>query len=136
MAKLTEAYKPRITATSIGFTTMLLSSHGLPFMITINSARLAESYIRVTTFFLRNGINYIPANIGLSVFARLAPRAKTWEDEAAMVAKLKDAGVLVYAGQQFAGVQREKGWARLTFSLQEDKLEEALRRIEVALVSR
>lgn len=53
-----------------------------------------------------------------------------------MVAKLKDAGVLVYAGQQFAGVQREKGWARLTFSLQEDKLEEALRRIEVALVSR
>lgn len=52
-----------------------------------------------------------------------------------MVAKFKDAGVLVYAGRDSAGLQIEKGWARLSFSLEEDKLDEALGRIEVVLAS-
>ncbi|KAL1956837.1 hypothetical protein VTO42DRAFT_6787 [Malbranchea cinnamomea] len=133
IAELTKTCKSHMKASSVAFATTLLSSQGLPFLITMNSARLAESYIRVTSFFLQHGIEYIPASAGLSIFARLAPRAKTWEDEALMVAKLKDAGVLVHAGRDCRGMRKEKGWVRLTFSLQEDRLNEALRRMEVAL---
>lgn len=135
MARLAEEYKPQIAPSSAEFTRTLLSSPRLPFLISMNSARLAESYIRITSFLLRHEIDYIPANIGFSIFARLAPRAKTLEDEAAMVAKFKDAGVLVYAGTDCSGVQREKGWARLSFSLDDDKLDEALGRMKVVLAS-
>lgn len=87
----------------------------------------------ITSFFLRYQIKYMPANAGLSIFARLAPSAKTWDDEAAMVGRLRAAGVLVSPGRQYHGMQREKGWVRLSFSVAKPQLQEALRRIGNAL---
>jgi len=127
------ASNSQISSLSAIFTTALLSSPSLPFLITLNSARLAESYILVTSFFVRYGIKYIPVNAGLSIFARLAPAAKTWEDESRTVQKLTEAGVLVSAGRDYRGVQKEKGWVRLSFSIEQNRLREALRRIEIAL---
>jgi DNA-binding transcriptional MocR family regulator len=127
------ASNTQISSLSAIFTTALLSSPTLPFLITLNSARLAESYILITSFFVRYRIRYIPVNAGLTIFARLAPAAKTWDDESRMVQKLKNAGVLVSAGRTYHGVQKEKGWARLSFSIEQSRLREALRRIEIAL---
>ena len=75
-------------------------------------------------------VEYIPANAGLFLFAKVAKDAKTWEDEAAMVKKLRELGVLVTPGRLFHGGEAEKRWARVTFSVPEDLLKDALRRTE------
>ncbi|WEW56125.1 hypothetical protein PRK78_001560 [Emydomyces testavorans] len=121
------------SSSSAKFTTTLLSSPTFPFLIALNSARLAEAYISITRFFTERSIRYIPVSAGLNIFAKLAPRAKTWDNEDEMVEKLRDAGVLVSAGRQYNGRPKGKGWARLSFSVEPRQLEEALRRIDVAL---
>ncbi|PGH11892.1 hypothetical protein AJ79_04584 [Helicocarpus griseus UAMH5409] len=123
----------QVSSLSAIFTTTLLSSPTLPFLVALNSARLAESYIFITSFFIRYQIEYIPVNAGLNIFARLDPEAKTWEDESALITKLKDAGVLVKGGGSYHGIQMEKGWVRISFALEEHRLREALCRIERAL---
>lgn len=129
------ALTPNLQTSSLStiFATALLSSPTLPFLIALNSARLAESYILITSFFTEHQVRFIPVNAGLNIFARLAPRAKTWEDEDMMVAKLEDVGVLVSAGRHFHGMPKEKGWARLAFSVEPARLQEALQRIVMTL---
>ncbi|KAK2736585.1 hypothetical protein FQN55_001599 [Onygenales sp. PD_40] len=127
------ASNAQVSSLSAIFTTTLLSSPTLPFLVALNSARLAEAYIHVTSFFVRNRIEYVPVNAGLNVFARLAPRAKTWEDETAMIEKLKGAGVIVRGGASYRGMKLEKGWVRISFSLEQHRLQEALRRIKTVL---
>ena len=95
--------------------------------------RLAQAYKSFTSFLKQHGIEYIPVNAGLYVFAKLAPDAKSWEDEAAMIENLKKAGVLASAGKAYHVVDEEKGWARLTFAIDQGQMIEALRRIEIGL---
>lgn len=80
----------------------------------------------MTEFLDRHGITYIPVTAGLFVFARLNPDAKTWEDEAATVAGLANAGVLVSPGRAYHGVEHEKGWARITFAVEPAELRAGL----------
>ncbi|KAI9792514.1 MAG: hypothetical protein M1816_002034 [Peltula sp. TS41687] len=112
-------------------TTALLKSPRLPDLIRLNSERLGEAYKMVTSFFKRHGIEYIPANAGLFILAKLAPEAKTWEDEAKTVKTLNDAGVLVSPGKTIH--VSEKGWVRMIFAVDPSVLKEALRRIETGL---
>ncbi|KAK2855757.1 hypothetical protein FQN49_004876 [Arthroderma sp. PD_2] len=131
---LSNAPNSKITPISHAFATSLLSSPRLPMLIAVNSARLAECYILITSFFVQHGIKYIPANSGLTIFARLAPNARSRDDEAEMVQVLKNAGVMVSnAGASFQKTFREKGWARISFSVDLDQLHEALGRIKLAL---
>ncbi|KAK2743525.1 hypothetical protein FQN57_004822 [Myotisia sp. PD_48] len=130
---LTIAPNTQISSLSTIFATALLSSPRLPFLISLNSARLAESYMLITSFFVRHGIKYIPVNAGLNIFARLAPWARTWEDEDEMVRKIRDVGITVCAGGNYHRMPKEKGWARLSFSVGHEVLLEALQRIELAL---
>ncbi|EEH33262.2 hypothetical protein PAAG_04315 [Paracoccidioides lutzii Pb01] len=130
---LAVASNAQVSSLSAIFTTTLLSSPKLPFLVALNSARLAESYILITSFFIRHHIEYIPINAGLNILARLAPRAKTWEDESEMISRLKNAGVLVRGGGSYHGTDMEKGWVRISFALEEERLQECLRRIKVAL---
>ncbi|OAX85396.1 hypothetical protein ACJ72_00207 [Emergomyces africanus] len=127
------ATNAQVSSPSARFTTALLSSPTLPLLVALSSARLAESYILVTTFLIRHNIDYIPVNAGLSLFARLAPGAKTWKDELDMVIKLKENGVIVKGGGSYPGTFTEKGWVRISFALEEHRLEEALHRVETAL---
>jgi len=76
----------------------------------------------------------MPCNAGLFVFAKLALRATTWEEEAHMVSKLKEAGVLVSSGRGYHGPESEKGWMRVGFATEEDELEEAIRRMDSVLM--
>ncbi|EDN02660.1 predicted protein [Histoplasma mississippiense (nom. inval.)] len=107
----TAAYNTQLSLLSALSATSLLSSPSLPLLVALSSARLAESYILVTTFFIRHHIDYIPVNAGLNIFARLAPSAKTWEDESAIIAKLKAKGVVVQGGGSYHGTFKEKGWS-------------------------
>ncbi|OAT04900.1 SirI protein [Blastomyces gilchristii SLH14081] len=125
--------KAQVSSPSVLSTTALLSSPTLPLLVALNSARLAESYILITSFFIRHRIDYIPVNAGLNIFARLVPNAKTCEDELDMITTLKENGVVVRGGGSYHGTLFEKGWVRISFALEEHRLQEALHRIETAL---
>lgn len=114
------------------FVVALLTSPELPALLELNSQRLARSYEILTAFFKSNSIAYIPCNSGLYVLARLAPMAKTWEDEATVIQKMKDTGVLVAAGHGYHCPENEKGWARVSFTVKVAELEEAIRRLQKA----
>ncbi|MCJ1401065.1 hypothetical protein MMC11_004277 [Xylographa trunciseda] len=112
------------------FVTALLTSQELPSLIALNSQRLAGAYQTLTDFFNRYKIPYIPCYAGIYVFARIAPNAQSWEDEAIAVRKFKDEGVLVSASRGYHGPENDKGWARICFAVESSKLEKAIRRME------
>jgi gliotoxin/aspirochlorine biosynthesis aminotransferase len=114
-------------------TTALLSSPQLPGLLELNSTRLSEAYATMTMFLRRHNIEYIPVSYGLFVFARIAPNADTWEDEVTAIDACKEAGVVVSSGKGYHVVEKEKGWARLTFAIKRDLLDEALRRLAIGL---
>lgn len=73
-----------------------------------------------------NEFDYIPANAGIFVFARLCKQALTWNDEAALVQKCKEFGVLISAGRSYHRLETEKGWVRVTFAVEPNVLQKAL----------
>lgn len=114
----------------------LLRSEKLPGLVKLNSERLTSSYNVLTDTLARWGTRYIPANAGLFVFVQVVEGAQTWEDEAAMVKSMADAGVIVAPGRRFDGGETAKGWVRITFAVPTETLQEALMRIEGCLVRR
>ncbi|KAF2259677.1 1-aminocyclopropane-1-carboxylate synthase [Lojkania enalia] len=114
-------------------TTSLLTSPKLQDLLTLNSERLAMAYKRTTDFLKLHNIQYMPAYMGPFLFARVAPNAQTWEDEADVIAACKNAGVSLSAGKNYHLNEGDKGWARITFAVSEENLEEALKRLEVGL---
>lgn len=109
----------------------LLSSPKLPSLLSLNISRLRIAYETITSFFSLHNIDFVPVTAGLFIFARLDSSAKTWEDEARTIAKIRDAGVLVSPGKAYHGV--EKGWARITFAVDPDELKKALKIITAVL---
>ena len=65
--------------------------------------------------------------------AKIAPRASSWEDEAAVVQALEDVGVRVSAGRSQHLPASAMGWARITFAVPPARLEDALGRMEGVL---
>lgn len=111
-------------------TTALLTSPKLPALLAVNSRRMSASYAIVTSILRQWDVEFIPASAGLFVFARLVKGAQTWEEETAVVERLRnDAGVLVSPGRAYHGVEGEKGWVRLTFAVPALLLTEGLRRM-------
>jgi aspartate/methionine/tyrosine aminotransferase len=129
------AANTQISSLSTIFVTQLLSSPRLPTLIAQNAEMLAELYKTMTSFLKEYSIPYVPANAGLYVFAKIAPDAQTWEDEASMVDKLKAAGVLVSGGKAYHGPENEKGWARVLFALESEQLNEAIRRMKTVFIA-
>lgn len=60
----------------------------------------------------------------------MAREARTWDDEQAVIQRLKEIGVLVSAGRGYHASGTEMGWVRVGFAVERSKLEEALRRLE------
>lgn len=123
------AANTQISCLSTIFVKSILTSPRLPYLIAQNREMLARSYTIMTEFLKSHAIAYIPANAGLYVFARIAPDARTWEEEAEAVERLKLAGVLVSSGKAYHGPDTEKGWARVLFAIEETHLREAIRRM-------
>ena len=120
-----------VSTLSAVFATELLASPDLPSLVALNSARLAEAYSVLTSFLKRNGISYLPCNVGPFILVRLAPDAQSWDDEAAVVQEFQRAGVLVGSGQRYH--VQEKGWTRISFAVEKAVLEEAMRRMQTVL---
>jgi aspartate/methionine/tyrosine aminotransferase len=113
--------------------TSLLNSPQLPGLLALNATRLAYAYTRMTSFLKEHDFRYIPTTMGPYIFVKLAPKAETWDDEAAAVKSCKDAGVSVSAGRSYHVIESEKGWARLTFAIDPKKLDIALGRLAIGL---
>lgn len=124
------AANTQISSLSTIFVKKLLSSPQLPRLISQNAERLAAAYSKMTAFLDSFEIPYIPANAGLYVFVRIAPQATTWEEEAEMADRLKAAGVVVSCGKAYHVPEKEKGWARMLFALEDEQLTEAIRRMK------
>ena len=112
------------------FVSTLLTSPKIASLIALNSERLADAYATMTSLLKKHNIPYIPSYAGLYLFARVEPSAQSWEDEADMVKRLKQAGVLVSAGKAYHGPENDKGWARIGFAVESVQLKEAIRRME------
>ncbi|KAJ4357162.1 uncharacterized protein N0V89_001737 [Didymosphaeria variabile] len=123
------AANTQISALSTIFVTNLLTSPKLPSLIALNSQRLSIAYQKLTSFFKENQIPYIPCNAGLYVFAKMATKATSWDEESDVVGLLKGAGVLVSPGKAYHGPEKEKGWMRVGFSVKDTDLEKAIQRI-------
>ena len=130
MVGLALAANTQTSALSAIATTALLQHPELPALVQLHKKRLAENYSVLTATLARHSIPYIPCNAGLYVFAQVAPGAKTWEEEREAVARLKERGVLVSAGQAYHGPESDRGWARIGFAVSRPVLEEALRRLD------
>ncbi|KAI1934458.1 hypothetical protein LOZ66_005926 [Ophidiomyces ophidiicola] len=115
------------------FTKCLLTSPQLSDLIQLNRDRLSSSYATVASWLELNSIKWIPANAGVYVFAKLCKDATTWEDEARVIQKCKEGGVLLSAGKNYHGVESEKGWARITFAVQPEVLQAGLSKISKVL---
>ena len=130
MIGLALASNTTTSSLSATFVSTLLISPSLPSLLKLNSTRLGKAYTTLTSFFHKHNIPYIPAYAGIYVFAKLAPKAAEWEDENNVVAKLKEAGVLVSAGKNYHGPEAEKGWCRVGFAVETEVLDEAIRRMD------
>ncbi|KAI9640542.1 hypothetical protein NHQ30_010840 [Ciborinia camelliae] len=108
----------------------LLNSTELPALLSKNNALLAKSYDLLSSTLTRLGIEFLPANTGFVVFAKLVKDAKSWEDEEALVEGLKRHKVLVSAGKGFSGAEEEKGWVRITLAVPWEQFSEGVKRIE------
>ncbi|KAG9238582.1 pyridoxal phosphate-dependent transferase [Amylocarpus encephaloides] len=95
--------------------------------------RLTLSYDRLSENLKKWGIEFLPASEGMFVFAKLAKDAKTGEEADELFAELAKNGVLVSPGKFYNGINTEIGWARITFSVSLDVLQEALARMSQIL---
>lgn len=102
----------------------LLTSPDLPRLIQLNETRLMSAYNQASKWMIARDIRYIPAVNGVYLLARLAPGAKTWQEEEELVRSLNVVGVLVLPGRSFH--LKEPGWVRLTIAVEPAVLTEAL----------
>ncbi|KAI1457520.1 PLP-dependent transferase [Annulohypoxylon moriforme] len=114
-------------------TASILTSPELPRLFALNSQRLAEAYERTISMLKKHGLHYITANMGPFMFVKIAPGAKSWDDEMEVVQACKEAGVSVSAGRSYHVPESEKGWARLNYAIKPADLDEALRRLATVL---
>lgn len=112
----------------------LLASSILPELLRLNSARLGERYRALTNLLKYHDIAYMPCNAGIFVLIKIAPLAKSKEEEDAVVERLWQAGVAVASGSTYS--MPEKGWARICFSVEDKCFHEALHRMDKFFASR
>lgn len=67
---------------------------------------------------------------GLFVFARLTKDLRTIEQEHSYFEQLLQAGLKVSLGRSYRGKEGELGWARIRFSLTEEKMRDAVSKLE------
>ncbi|CZT16517.1 related to 1-aminocyclopropane-1-carboxylate synthase, and related proteins [Ramularia collo-cygni] len=123
----------QISSLAANVTAGMLSSPQLPCLMAQGTRKLRQSYSQITAWLEAHNFTYVPVTGGICILARLAPHAQSWEDEAAIVQKIKAAGVVVGAGRTYHLREHEKGWCRLVFAVPSSVLKAALCRMEVAM---
>lgn len=126
MAILTTQHTNNVAAL---YLSNLLTWSQLPTLLALNSSRLTASYRLLANVLEQLDVKYIVPTDGVFVFAQLAKHAQSVEEEKDFYDKLERHGVRVSTGSIYKGVDKEFGWARITFSLPVKVLEAALERI-------
>ena len=109
----------------------ILGSPELSDLLELNSRRLAEACLNVTTFFKSSNIAYIPCNSAIFVLAKLAPLAKSQAEEMAVFLQYIQAGVMVAPGWAYHINANQRGWMRVSFAVGHESLREGLKRIKL-----
>lgn len=117
---------------SILFARALLTSPQLPDLVQRNAMHLAAAYDRVRTLFEDSGIEYLPCEAATFVLARLAPHSQTRDDEKAAVDFYQRRGVLFFSATDDGMPSEYKGWMRVSFAIEPERLEIAIGRIREA----
>ncbi|PQE16312.1 1-aminocyclopropane-1-carboxylate synthase 1 protein [Rutstroemia sp. NJR-2017a WRK4] len=124
----------QVSSLSSLFMTYLLNSPELSKLLKTNTSRIAKHYSLLSSTLRDLGVEFLPANSGFFVFARLATGNDSWESEENIVKRLREYGVLVSAGREFGGSESEKGWVRITLAVPPEKFEESVKRIKRCLM--
>jgi hypothetical protein len=117
---------------SILFARALLTSPQLHTLIQLSSSRLGTAFGRIRTFFEANSIEYLPCEVTTFVLARLAPYTQTRDDEKAAVAFYQQAGVLFFSAADYHMPLDFKGWMRVSFAVEPERLDIAIDRLKAA----
>ena len=117
------------------YVTARLGSEELPRLIGLNVKRLTHGYNVLISTLRDWGVEFLPVGAGLLVYAKLVKNALTWEDEGEFVKKLLENRVQVSPGRLSGGINGEKGWVRIAFSVREEDLRKGLGRIAEILES-
>lgn len=126
MALLTTQHTNNVAAL---YLSNLLTWNKLPTLLTLNSSRLTASYRLLENVLQQLSVKFIVPTDGVFVFAQLAKHAQSVEEERDFYDRLERHGVRVSPGSIYKGVDKEFGWARITFSVPAKVLEVALERI-------
>ncbi|KAI2464340.1 putative aminotransferase GliI-like protein [Annulohypoxylon bovei var. microspora] len=117
---------------SILFARALLTSPRLHTIIQLNSSRLATAFGRIKAFFEANSIEYLPCEVATFVLARLAPYSQTRSDEKAAVAFYQKSGILFFSAADYHMPPNYKGWMRVSFAVEPERLIIAIGRLKAA----
>jgi aspartate/methionine/tyrosine aminotransferase len=110
---------------------VLFREETMAALLTHNRRQLAEARRCVESFCRRRQIDYIRADAGMFVFARLLPQASAVEEETVFQKRLRMHGVSLTSGS--ACRCSERGWFRICFAVKPATLRKALRRIATAV---
>ncbi|KAK7516254.1 pyridoxal phosphate-dependent transferase [Phyllosticta citriasiana] len=117
--------------TAVAITALLSDPAVTDSFIALNKTRLAVAYETIAKFFRTRRIQYVPANAGIFVWAKLSDKVETWEQEADLSKVLAEKQVAVSSGKGYAAAA--PGWYRLSFAMEPEDLREGLERLAVGI---
>jgi aspartate/methionine/tyrosine aminotransferase len=109
--------------------TALLRTSSLPGLLHQTSKLLSASYSIFAQAFDNLEIEYIPATVGLFVFARIA-NSKSIEEDKQLTADLESQGLCFSPGWLYDEHCSESGWRRITIAVSEETAVEAVSRLK------
>ncbi|KAK2612529.1 hypothetical protein QQS21_001467 [Conoideocrella luteorostrata] len=108
-------------------TQTLLTSPELPDLMRRNSQYLGAAYGKLTKGLDALQIEYISADYGMFIFAKVDSTCHNADAESKMMDALVEKGLITAAGGKFFGDNKDYGWVRITFATADDDIEAALR---------
>ena len=132
-ASLALASNIQVSSLAAIATTGLLNCSELDQLILLNRQRLQKAHDKITGFLRANGMHYIPATAGPFIFARLPGNISSLVEEQRVVNEISAAGVAISPGSNYSWSNREFGWVRITFAVEESELDEGLKRLSHGL---
>ncbi|KAF1836168.1 PLP-dependent transferase [Decorospora gaudefroyi] len=119
------------------YLTHLLTWPYLPTLLALARERLSTSYHLLASFLRAAHIDFVPPTHGLVLFAKLGAGVRGAEQEAAFFEDLgARGGVRVAQGRWFREGEKEFGWCRVRFSVEERVMGVAVARLGKFLESR
>ena len=104
---------------------VILTEDYIDFINNEGRALLRKAYLKVEAFMKSNNVEYVEANSGMYIFARLCPETK--DAEATFRDILKENALVISAGTDYHFAT--PGWFRICYACDEEKLTIGLERI-------